>query len=118
FEVKGPHRDDAGHGDSVRDGGGNPDCTMRGNNPGASAGSDGHDSTRRVDDLIAIMKVQRHDLCGWVVGGERGDVRSAISGTIEDRTLALLRHQLTQYRKYSEAVNRRLKATYFSVELR
>lgn len=118
FEVERPHGDHARHDDGVRDSSGNPDGTVRGNDPSGRASSNGHDSTRRVNDLIAIMKMQRHDICGWIVVGERCDVRSAIPGAIEDRTLALLRHRLTQYRKHAEAANPRVEPTQFFVGLR
>ena len=92
FEVEGAHGYHARHGDGVRDGGGDPDGAVRGHDPGAGAGADGHDSAGGVDELVAIVEVQRDNVGGGIVTGQSGDGRGAVGGAVVDRALALLRH--------------------------
>ena len=56
--------------------------------------------------MVAIVKMQRYHLpCGIVVG-EGGDVAVLVPQSIEDCSLSLLRHSLSEYRKYAIFGNR------------
>ena len=82
-EVKRPHGHCAGHGDGVGDGLGYPDGAVRWDNPGATGGADGHDATRRVHQLIAIVEVRGDAMPCGIVAGERDDGGAAIREAIE-----------------------------------
>jgi SAM-dependent methyltransferase len=83
---------------------------VRGYNPGAVAGANGHHTPGRIDKLISIVKMQRDDVpCGVIVRVCR-DLGVAISRRIKHRPLALLRHSLSQYRKYADQASANLSA--------
>ena len=72
----------------------------------AISGTDRHHAARGIDKLISIMEVQRYDVAGRIVVGERCDCRLRIARPIENSTLALLRHPLSPYRKRAQLGNR------------
>ena len=78
-----------------------PNRPVRGHDPGAVAGAHRHNTAGRIDKLVAIVKMRRDDVpCGVVVRVSR-NLGVAISRRIKNRPLALLRHSLSQYRKYA-----------------
>jgi hypothetical protein len=96
LKVKSSHRYRAGH----RNGMGNcrryPNCAIGRDNPCTVAGAYRHHSARGVDKLVSIMKMRRDHVPRGVVTGKGGDVGVAVSQTVEDRGLPLLRHLLSQ----------------------
>jgi len=80
---------------------GYPDCPVGWYNPGAVTSPYRHYSARGVDELVPVMKMQRDYVPRGVVVGECRDVGAAVSHGVVDRDLPLLRHLLSQYRKYA-----------------
>jgi SAM-dependent methyltransferase len=70
------------------------------NHPGAIAGTHGHNSLGGIDKLVAIMKMQRDHVSRGIVVREGGNLGVTVGQRFENCTLALLRHSLSQYRKY------------------
>ena len=70
------------------------------NDPGAIAGTHGHNSLGGIDKLVAIMKMQRDHVSRGIVVREGGNLGVTVGQRFENCTLALLRHSLSQYRKY------------------
>jgi len=54
---------------------------------------------RRINELIAIMEVQRDNVAGGIVACESCDGCLRIARSIKNSVLALLRHLLSPYRK-------------------
>lgn len=92
FQVKRAHRDLARHRDGVRNPRGNPDGAVCGHDPGAFIGADGHDTPRSVNELVAIVKVQRDHVVSRVIVSQGRDGGPAVAGTIEDCGVTFLRH--------------------------
>lgn len=74
---------------------------MSRHDPGTLTGADCHHSAGRIDKLIAIVKMQCNYTSRRIVARESRDLGADISQRMENRTLPLLRHSLTKYRKYA-----------------
>jgi hypothetical protein len=75
-------------------------------NPSPLAGAHGHHSAGGINELVTIVKMQWNHVPGGVVVSKSRDRGLAITRPIENRSLALLRHPLAQYRKYAAFRNR------------
>lgn len=67
--------------------------------------TNGHHSLRGINKLVAIVKVQCHQLSRNVVLRKRNDLGLAIAEAFERRALAFSRHKLSEYRKYACVYN-------------
>jgi len=63
--------------------------------------------------LISIMEVQRYDVVGRIVPGERSECRLRITRPIENSILALLRHPLSPYRKRAQLAIGKLISSFY-----
>jgi hypothetical protein len=67
LQIERSHRNRSRHRNRVRNAFGYPHRTVGGNHPGTVAGVYRHDAAGRVDQLIAIVKMQRNFVTGGVV---------------------------------------------------
>ena len=89
---------------------------MSWNHPSACGGAHGHHSAGSIDNLVAIVKVQRDDVSSRVVVRERGDLGLFLSEAIEKRRLSFLRHLLSEYRKYAKPPSVKLSSSEIDYE--
>ena len=107
LKVERSHRYRSRHRDGVRNRRGDPNRAVSRHDPRTVAGAHGHHPTSGIDELIAIVKVQRDHVSGGVVVREGYDLGAAIPEAIEKRALGrrrlpLLRHILSSYRKCAD----------------
>jgi hypothetical protein len=80
----------------MRDSGWYPHRSKRGHDPEAGTGKNGHHSLRGINELITIVEMQWDDMPCRVVMRVRSNVGSLVAKAVEDRSLSLLRHNLSQ----------------------
>jgi len=73
----------------------NPDGALRGDDPGAFAGADGHYPTAGVDELIFLVKMLRDYVPVDEVEREGGDLRGQPGAIVSACGLSRIRHLLS-----------------------